>query len=497
MKRQRIGLGVLLAGVLVAAACSDPPTSGSGDGVEAGGDGDDGGEAALPECPLEALDEADGPVEVTLWYGGIGGETKATMESMVANFNESQDQVRVTASDQGASYAEVFRKFESAASADPGQLPDVVLLESTQLQVLADGGLILPAEACMEASDYSITDIEPAVRSAWSVDGVLSPGYANVNTPVLYYNKAHWARAGLHPEDPPETLDELQEQAQAIKEAGVADKPLSFKISHNVFTNWLAGEGVDVVDNGNGQDGPATAATFDTPEAQEILRQLEQMNDEGLLNVFAETEGGFDHYLALATQDSSMLIETSGAAVNIAEFLGGELTAEELAQDVDVDVDESLVDEDELRPGTAPFPGITSSGQVFPSGGGFFIANTGPPAEQAGGWRFLEFMLQPANAEAWHRQGSYLPIVKSVQDEPDIETFWADEVAGVLIRPAVDQLGDADPDEPGPLIGPYPDFVAELQTAIESVLLGGADVESALASAQDEVTASLERYSRE
>jgi sn-glycerol 3-phosphate transport system substrate-binding protein len=488
MTSRRTGLAIGVAALLLAAACSDPPTSG-GDQTRAGV-GEDG---ALPECPLDALDEATGPTEVTLWYGGIGGETKATMETMVADFNASQDEVELVASDQGQSYEEVFRKFESAASADPDQLPDVVLLENTQLQVLADSGLVLPAQACMEAADYPITDIEPAVRSAFSVDDVFYPGYANVTSMVLYYNKAHWAAAGLDPEAPPETLDELQEQAQALQDAGVSPSPLSFKVSHTVFENWLSGEGIDVVDNDNGHDGLATAATFDTPEAREALATLQQMNDDGLLNVFSSTEGGIDHYLALATQDSSMLIETSGAVVNLSAALAGTLTADELG----ADLDPSTVDASGLVPGTASFPGISGAGQAHPGGGGFFLVSSSPPAEQAGGWRFLEFMLQPGNAQAWHTQGSYLPIVKSVQDEPAVQEFWESDVSGVLLKPAVDQLSDADPDLPGPLIGPYIDFADEVQSGIESVLLAGAAPDAALSTAEQNVTASLERYAQD
>jgi sn-glycerol 3-phosphate transport system substrate-binding protein len=487
MARQRNAVAVVLvAAGLMATACSEPPTSGSGEAADV----EAGGEAALPECPLDALDNATGPVEVTLWYGGIGGVTKETMEHMVEAFNASQDQVHVTASDQGTSYAEVYRKFESAASANTDQLPDVVLLENTQLQVLADGGLILPAQSCMEAAGYDITNIEPAVRSAYSVGGVLYPGYANVSSQVLYYNKAHWVKAGLDPTAPPKTLEEIYEQAKKLKAAGVSDKPWAFKISATVFENWLSGDGIDVVNNNNGHDGQATEATFDTPEARDALALVKRMNDEGLVNVFASTEGGIDQYLALATQQSSMLIETSGAAVNIAEALGGNLTA----ADVGAEFDSSLVDRTQLVPGTGPFPGLQSAGQVHPGGGGFFIVNTAPPEEQAGAWKFLEFMLQPENAKEWHLRGSYLPIVKSVADEPDVQAFWKDQVAGVLIKPAVDQLAAADPDEPGPLIGPYTDFTDNLENAIEGVLLSGDDVESALTTAQDEVTQSLERY---
>jgi sn-glycerol 3-phosphate transport system substrate-binding protein len=496
MARQRIGLAVVLAIGLVAAACSDPPTSGGGSGedadVEAVGGEDEGGGAALPDCPLDALDEAAarGPVEITLWYGGIGGPTKQTLEDMVAGFNASQDQVRLVASDQGGSFEEVYRTFQSTASANVDQLPDLVMLENTELRAVADGGLVLPAEACMEAADYDITNIEPAVRSAFSIDDVLYPGYMNVTSQVLYYNKAHWVKAGLDPAAPPQTLDEVYEQARALKQAGVSDKPFAFKVSHAVFENWLSGGGIDVVDNDNGHGGPATAASFDTPEAAEILELLQRMDDEGLINVFANTEGSVDHYLALATQDSSMLIETSTASKTIADVLAGDLTAAEAG----VDFDASIVDRTDLVPATGAFPGIEGRGQVHPGGGAFFIVDESEPAEQAASWRFLEYMLQPENAKSWHINGGYLPIVKSVQDEPDVQAFWADQVAGVLLKTAVDQLSEADPDEPGPLIGPYVDFVDALQGAIEPVLLNDADIGSSLATAQDEVTQSLERY---
>jgi sn-glycerol 3-phosphate transport system substrate-binding protein len=476
--------------VAVAVACSDPPTSGSGEGGGGGQVVAGGGEADLPECPLDALDEADGPTEITLWYGGIGGPVEDTLEGMVAGFNDSQDQVELSASNQGASYEEVYRKFESAAAADPSQLPDIVYLENTQLQVLADSGLVLPAQACMEAADYDITEIEPVVRASYSVGDVLYPGYMNVTSQVLYYNKAHWVKAGLDPGAPPQTMDELYEQAEALKAAGVSEKPLSFKVSHTVFENWLSGQGVDVVNNGNGQEDLATEATFDTPEAQDALERLKQMNDEGLVNVFASVEGGVDHYLALATQQSSMLIETSGASTTVAAALGGLLTPE----DVGVEFDASVIDKSQLVPGTGPFPGIESAGQVHPGGGAFFIVSASEPARQAASWRFLEFMLRPENAKTWHINGSYLPIVKSVSDEPDVQAFWQDTIAGVLLKTAVDQQADADPDEPGPLIGPYVDFTDEVQSAIEAVLVDDADIATSLADAQDTVTESLQRY---
>ncbi len=483
---RHLGLAALAAVALVAAACSEPPTTGSGNAVEIGA----GGEAELPDCPLDALDEASGPVEINLWYGGLAGSTKATMEDIVARFNASQDQVRLTANDQGAAYDEVFRKYESASSSSPDQLPDLIYLEDTQLQVMVDGGQVPPAQACMEAAGYDLAGLEPVARSKYTVRDVLYPGYMNVSTPVLYYNKAHWVKAGLDPNDPPQTLDEIYEQAKALKEAGASEKPLSFKADRWFFEVWLTGIGEDIVNNGNGREAPATEATFATPAADDLVGWLKKMSDEGLLNAFADTEGSIDHYLALATQQSSMLIETSTASATIADALGGDLTAAEAGTDFDA----SVLDKTELVPSSAAMPGIESAGKVFPTGGAFYILNTSEPAEQAAAWKFLEFMLQPENAKFWHFSGGYLPIVKAVEEDPEVQAFWQDDLAGTLLHTAVDQLADADPDQPGPLIGPYVDEALAIENALDAVLFDNGDVADSLAKAQDEVTQSLERY---
>ncbi len=486
MRMRRFPVALIAAAALIAGACSDPPTSGSGD-VATGGD-EGGGD--LPECPLDALESADGPVEVTLWYGGLNGSAKIAMVDMAAAFNAAQDAVVLNASDQGSSYEEVYRKYTSAAAADADQLPDLIYLEDTQLQAMADSGQVLPAEACMEAADYDLTDLEPAVRSKYSVNGVLYPGYMNVSTPVLYYNKSHWQQAGLDPEAPPETLDELYEQAVALRDAGVSSKPFSFKATRWFFETWLTGVGVEIVNENDGRDGLATEATFATAEAEELMEFLVKLNDEGLLNVFANVEGGIDQYLALITQESSMLLETSTASTTIRDALAGTITAEQAGTAFDA----SSMDLSLLVPGTGQFPGIEAPGRVFPSGGAFYILNTSEPEQQAGSWSFLEFMLQPSNAQLWHLSGGYLPVVKAVQDQPEIEAYWTDDLAGVLLQPAVEQLGDADPDQTGPLIGPYPDASDAMQGAMEGILLDGQDPATALQEAQDSLTTSLERY---
>jgi sn-glycerol 3-phosphate transport system substrate-binding protein len=487
---RRASLGALAAGGLLLAACGSPPTSeGTGSGRTTPDDTTAAGPLDGVTCPLDALEEADGVIEIDAWYGGLVGVTQETLEGMATAFNESQDQVRVTANSQGQTYEEVLRKYQGA-SATPDQLPDVLYLEDTALGEMVDKGQVLPAEACMEAAGYDTRQITPAARAAFSVDGVLYPGYTNVSMPVLYYNKVHFERAGLDPNDPPETLEEMRTAAEAIKAAGIAETPLSFVVNRWFFETWLSGAGQTVVNNDNGRSAPPTEATFNTPEALEIVTWLKEMRDDGLLVPY--TKGGIEHYLALGASPpkASMLIETSTASTNIKAFVSGDVSVE----DVGGSFDPGLVDTSDLVPGVAPVPGLEGPGRAFASGGAFYILNTGSPAEQAASWKFLEFMLQPENAQTWHTNGGYLPVIKEVLDEPSVQQFWETDMAGVWLATATEQLSDADPDQAGPLIGPYPLFSQAVDGMLEAVLMGGGDPQAELDKAEAAVNEALEDY---
>ena len=189
----------------VAAACSDPPTSG-GDG-----DGRHRGRRRGRPARVPARRPRRGRRARSRSRSGTAASAarpRTPWTHMVAGFNASQDDVVLTASDQGQS---TTPRCTASSRAPPrpatDQLPDMIYLEDTQLQAMADSGLSA-ARAGVHGGRRLRPDpaSRPAVRSKYSVDDVLYPGYMNVSTPVLYYNKAHWLQAGLDPDDPPETL---------------------------------------------------------------------------------------------------------------------------------------------------------------------------------------------------------------------------------------------------------------------------------------------------
>jgi sn-glycerol 3-phosphate transport system substrate-binding protein len=487
----RVLVGVLLAVALVAAAC----------GGDEGGSGPDdsvGGEDALadlPECPVDALESATEPVEITVWHNFIATGLPA-FEEIVAAYNASQDQVVVSAESQGTAFEELQRKYNQAIQS--GDLPNVALLEDTQTLALADSGTLLPASACLEASGETDDELVPTIIDYYSIDGVQYPASATPANALLYFNRGHFEQAGLDPDDPPGTLEEVRAAAQAIKDAGISEQPFALYLTPFLFEFWLTGAGIPFVDNDNGRgDGETTEAVFDDERVLELLEFFVDMQDDGLLEAFPYREGDIDHFFAMANPDESqrgsMLVESSSAAAAIESFLKGELDPSELSEDARVVVTDDL--ELSLDVDASEFPGIDAPGHVQVGGGVFYMMDTGTPEQQAASWDFLQFFNQPENQATMSLQGGSDPVNLETADLPEVQETWSTTLSGSWLQTSYDQMLEGiDPEFPGPLVGPYTEMRAAVVNLLDSVMVGDADPATALAEAEAEVTAAIERY---
>jgi sn-glycerol 3-phosphate transport system substrate-binding protein len=474
----RRGLGVL-AVLLLMAAASACIRSESGI-VQAGGKPVT--EKNLPPCPLGALDRAKGRVDVELWEAFVG-QAKEYTNQLAERFNASQSKIRVLVRSQGDSYDELLRKFQAGLASR--QLPAIALVEDQNLRVIVDTGAVLPAESCQRA-DKSDFPVLPAVRNYYTIDDVFWPGYVDVSEPVLYFNVNHFRRAGLDPEKPPLTLDELEQTARAIKEAGITDRPLALKMDSWFIESWINGAGATIVNKNNGRDGISDKATFDNPVTHRVFEWIDRMLSEGLAQPIADTPGNIDQYLALAQQNSSMTIETSTAATTIKAFLQGD--------DSGVETGGTSGDLSLLRPSAGPLPGLEEPGKVRVSGGAFYMTNTGPPEVQAAAWEFMKYMQSVDGQVGWHLVGSYLPTTQAAASDPRVTEFWETDLAGKMLQTAYQQLLSVDPAKPGPSIGPYPQYDEAVRLALESLAFGGASPAKAIAQAQEDIQDALSTY---
>lgn len=168
-------VSILAVLALVAGACGGGDDSGGSGSPDTTG----GGKTALPTCPLDALESATSPVDVTVWHTQTARPLEVLNE-LVAEYNGSQSKVRVHLESQGAGYPEIQRKFnESVASK---QLPQLIVVDDTFTKSMADSGVILPAQACFEADGYDLDQLVTTARSYYTIDDVLWPVTAGIGT---------------------------------------------------------------------------------------------------------------------------------------------------------------------------------------------------------------------------------------------------------------------------------------------------------------------------
>jgi sn-glycerol 3-phosphate transport system substrate-binding protein len=460
--------------------------------VACGGDNqgavsDDG---QLPDCPVSALDSVTEPVEVVVWHTQQA-KPLDTLEALVDQYNQSQSKVRVRLESQGASYEELQRKFEAAVPTR--QLPAVMVFDDTATQTMADSGVVLPAQSCIDADDYDMTGFLQVARNYYTIDGALWPASANLGNALLYYNRDHFRRAGLDPDKPPTTLEEVRQDAEAIKAAGVVDKPVVHEFASWKTEFWLTGAQATMVDNDNGRgEGDTAAGTFtDNPEATELFTWFKGMQADGLLNAIPHTPGQIDQYLAVANRQASMLIESSSSATSVEAFLGGSLDTTELG------ASQTAQDVSGLEIGAAEFPGLSAGGKTQVGGAAWYITDTTSTEVQAGAWDFMKFMNTAESQGQMLIGGSYLPYLVAANELPAVREFYGSGLSGQWLAIANDEVQAIDPGFPGPLIGPYYDFRRAVEQAQDQLMLGGASPDAALQDAQTGVTDALDRYNQE
>lgn len=473
--------------VLVAAGCG----SGSNGSDRAGGGGSAGtGPAAnLATCPLDALDGASQPVEVEVWHAQLAKQGD-TLAELVDEYNRSQSRVRVRLENAGGSDEELLRKFQSAVPTK--QLPAVFQGNDTETQLMADSGVVLPAQSCIDAGHTDLAPFARTVVDYYTIDGVLWPASANPSSVLFYWNKDHFRRAGLDPEQPPRTLAELRADAEKIKAAGVTDTPFVHEPASYKTEFWLTGAHASIVDHDNGRAGAAERATLDASanaDALELFRWFKGMQDDGLLLAVPATEGQINQYLAMATGQASMAVESSGSATSVEAFLAGNLDTSGLGVD-STDLGRNAG----IDVGAGPLPGIHEAGRTQMGGPAWYITSTSPPEVQAAAWDFLTFMNGEHAQTRMLTGGSYLPYRTSAAQTPEARQFFSSSLAGRWLEVANEQVQTIDPAFPGPLIGPYADVRDALRDALSSQLFEGVTPEAALDGAQRATDDALRRY---
>lgn len=325
-------------------------------------------------------------IELKFWYCYQDVIAKSNKD-LTQKFNDTigkQKGIHVTAEFQGG-YDNITSKLQSAFVGK--KEPAVTVLEISSTLQFAKDGMIQPLDTSLFQKDVS--DFYPGLLENCYVDKTLYAIPYLRSTPILYYNKTMFKKAGLNPDKGPATWNELYTDSNAMKKIGA--KGYGF-----VSDEWYS-EAFIRCNGGDTMNPAQTEFTFNSQPGIE----MQQFFRSGIKNE------NFKYYSGANGGDS---LDTDSANQKIAMWCGstGGLT-NELA----------IARQKGFEIGTAFIPKKVQ--YKVPTGGCDLVMTSRlQGAEKTAAETFIQFMTSPDSAVSSTITTGYLPTRKSIASNPKL-----------------------------------------------------------------------------
>lgn len=329
----------------------------------------------------------DKVVEIEYWHVASDSFGGQTVRELVDDFNKTHPNIKVTEKFNPDMYKGLTQNLQ--ASLASGQTPDVVQMGWNFLNYAHENFEnedINKIFAKAGDSNFINDTFEPNIaRLAQTAEGTQVGVPYSLSVPVLYYNPDIFKAAGLDPNTPPKTWEEVQQYAQQIKNA--TGTPAFFMQEYaDTWTNQA------LVESNGGtmliqKDGKWQAG-FDTPEAAQGYQVIADMIKAGT-GLHATNEEGFQSF-------------TSGKLAMVATTIGKRANFEKSSQ---------------FKVMTTTFPAFGSKPVKVPAGGNFLMILSKDEAKQKAAVEFIKYLESAENLTKWDTGTGYLPPRKNMDKE--------------------------------------------------------------------------------
>jgi sn-glycerol 3-phosphate transport system substrate-binding protein len=304
----------------------------------------------------------------------------------------------------------------------------------------------------------------------------------NVSNPIMYYDANAWRAAGLDPATPPKDFDELAKACETlmIKEGTrIKRHCIAMDISSWYFEQWLAKQDALLVNNGNGRDGRATEAVFNSAEGLRVFKWWADGVKSGLILNVGINPSGPDALLALVNPDggAAIAIQSSANLRSVVDFLNS---------NPGLNV--------ELAAGSLPAPTPGGTGMVI-GGASLWIPATGQTAKEEAAWRLAKFLVSAESQAKWHAGSGYYPLRIDSLALPIVQELYQAYPQFRVLAAELETSPNTRATQ-GALMGPSQQVRAAIATSIEEMVLKSVSPEQAINKAADQATGELERYNR-
>ena len=222
--------------------------------------------------------------------------------------------------------------------------------------------------------------------------------------------------AGLDPETPPTTYDEVLEDAKKIVDSGAAPVGYSQAIYGWFFEQQLAGLGVTYGNNDNGRKEAVTAVDFDSNGGGlKVFDMWKKLYDSGYFEDYGTTTA--DTQTAFFSGQVGMIIESTAILKN-------------------------AVDSSPFEVGTGYLPRIEQNdeGGVIIGGGSLWLTDTGNEANEDAAWKFIEYITTPDVQAKWSMGTGYFAINEKAYETEDMKAYLKENPN---FETAINQLKDS------------------------------------------------------
>jgi sn-glycerol 3-phosphate transport system substrate-binding protein len=350
----------------------------------------------LLSVPMSAF--AD-PIEIQWWHA-MGGQLGDKVNDITAKFNASQSEYKVVPVFKGT-YTETMTSAIAAFRAH--QQPDIVqVFEVGTATMMAAKGAVYPVWKLMADAGEKFDPksfLGPVYGYYSTTDGKLLSMPFNSSTPVFYWNKDSFKKAGLDPEKPPKTWPEVGETAKKLVDSGFN---CGFSVQWQTWIgleNFSAWHNQPIATEENGFGGLDTKLVVNGPLQ---VRQVQQMVDWEKDKRFVYGGREDKPNPKFVSGECPMYLATSGLA-------GGLVQAK-------------------MNFGMAPlpyWPDVQGAPQNTIIGGATLWVLQGKPADHYKGVaKFFTYLSSPQVQADWHQSTGYVPITTAAYELTKEQGFY-------------------------------------------------------------------------
>jgi len=430
------------------------------------------GLAALSTALLASASFA--ATEITWWHA-MGGELGTKLEAVAQKFNDSQTDYHVTPIFKGT-YPETLTAAIAAFRA--GQQPAIVqVFEVGTGTMMAAKGAVYPVYKLMadqgEPWDPS-KFLAPVVGYYSDAEGNILSMPFNSSTPIMYYNKDAFQKAGLDPEVAPKTWAEIDQFTKKIVDSGAAT--CGFTLSY--AATWVGLENFSAIHDlpygtmQNGFGGMGTEFTFNGPQQAALWDKIKTWSDAGQFK-YGGPGGGAETAPMFYAQECAIYMGSSASRAGVINN----------AKDFQV--------------GFAPLPyddTITQDPKNSIIGGAtLWVLNGQPDEVYPGVAKFFTYLSQPEVQADWHQGTGYLPITNAAYELGQTQGYYTNTPGSDV---AIKQITRGTPSDnsKGLRFGNLTQIRDVIDQQFESVLSGDKTGQQALDTAVQEGNAMLREF---